>query len=87
LRIGVAVAVSVPLGHRAQVRAVELGADDDLVGSDAQRAAEGRGALGQQCRHAAVQDAVGLVNLGADLDLQHDLVRRRLTTSTPSSDL
>ena len=60
------------------MRAVELGADNDLVRFDVERPAEGGRALGEQCRDAAVQDAVDLEDLGADLERQHHLVRRRL---------
>jgi len=35
--------------------------------------------------HPAVQDAVGLMNLRADLDLQDDFSGERSTTSMPSS--
>lgn len=62
--------------HWAKVRTVEFGPDDDLVGTDADGATDRRRALGHQRGNAAVQNAVGLVNLRANLNLQHDSLRR-----------
>ena len=72
---GVAVAVRTPSRHRAQVRAVELRAHDDLAsGPTLSGAAHRRGALGEQRRDATVEDAVGLVDLRTDLDREDDLL-------------
>ena len=59
------------------MRTVEFSADDDLVGTDADGASERRRALGHQRGNTAVQDAVGLVNLRSNFNLQHDAVRRQ----------
>ena len=58
------------------MRAVELGPDHDLIGPDTHRATDGRRALGEQRRDAAVQDAEGLVHLRPDLDAHDDLFGR-----------
>ena len=56
------------------MRAVELGAHDDVIRRDAQKSANGCGALGEQCRDSAVQDAKGLVHVRTDFDAQDDFV-------------
>ena len=56
------------------MRAVEFGPDDDFVLFDTDRAAQGRRALGHECRDATVQDAVGLMDLGSDFDSHDDFL-------------
>ena len=76
LRIGVAVAVSVP--SLIERRCEQLSSVPTTIwsGPTLDRPADRRGALGEQRRDAAVQDAVGLVDLRSDLDAQDDLLGR-----------
>ncbi len=59
--------------HGAQVAAIELGSNHDAIGADRYGATNGGRRFGNQGRDATVQDAVRLVHLGADHDLDHDL--------------
>ncbi len=74
-RIGVAVAIRCPSRQGAEVAGVQFDADDALARARGQGGAETGGRLGQQCGHAAVEDAVGLVHPPVDRQPEDDAIR------------
>ena len=64
-------------GHRSKMRTVKFRANNNLIGTHADRAAYGRRAFGQKRGYPAVQDAVRLVNFWSDFDAQDNFLGRR----------
>jgi len=65
------------LAEGPQVAAVEFGADHNLARFDRERATDGGSRFGNERTDAAVQDAVGLVDAGADGDPNDDFFGSR----------